>query len=72
MGQCSMYIRVLRQIVDIPMVTNCAPLAADLFLFCYVLSDKNQADVTEAFNSTLRYLGGLLNIDNSYFKQMES
>ena len=67
-----MYIRAFRQIVDIPMVTNCAPLAADLFLFCYVLSDKNQADVTEAFNSTLRYLGGLLNIDNYYFKQMES
>ena len=25
----------IRQIVGIPMVTNCAPLVADLFLFCY-------------------------------------
>ena len=24
-----------RQILDIPMGTNCAPLVADLFLFCY-------------------------------------
>ena len=24
-----------RQIVGIPMGTNCAPLVADLFLFCY-------------------------------------
>ena len=34
------------------MSTNCAPLAADLFLFCYVndfmlsLSEDNQSDVT--------------------------
>ena len=25
----------IRQIVDIPMGTYCAPLVADLFLFCY-------------------------------------
>ena len=31
------------------------------------LSDDNQADITEAFNSTSRYL---LNIDNSYFEGM--
>ena len=45
-----------RQIVGIPMNTNCAPLVADLFLFCYErdlmtsLSDKKQADIIEAFN----------------------
>ena len=44
------------------MGTNCAPLVADSFLFCYErgfmlsLSDNNQADVVEAFNSTSRYL----------------
>ena len=32
------------------------------------LSRENQADV-EAFNSTLRYLDDLLNIDNIYFDQ---
>ena len=43
------------------MGTNCAPLVAELFLFCcerdfmLALSDNNQADVIEAFNSTSRY-----------------
>ena len=36
------------------------------------LSDNNQADVVEAFNSTSRYLDDLLNIDNPYFEQMLS
>ena len=51
-------------------VTNCAPLVADLFLFCYErnfmlsLSDNNQTDIIEAFNSTSRYLDDLLNIEN--------
>ena len=58
------------------MGTNCAPLVADLFLFCHErdfmlsLSDNNQTDVIEAFNSTYRYLNDLLNIDNPYFEQM--
>ena len=42
------------------MGTNCAPLVADLFLFCYErelsLSEDNQSDVIDAFNSTSRYL----------------
>ena len=59
------------------MVTNCAPLVADLFLFCYErdfmksLSRENKADIIEAFNSTSRYLDDLFNIDNIYFDQME-
>ena len=58
------------------MGTNCAPLVADLFLFCYERdcmlspSDNNQTDIIEAFNSTSRYLDDLLNIDNPYFEQM--
>ena len=65
-----------RQIVGIPMGTNCAPHVADLFLFCYErdfmlsLSDKSQTDIIKAFNSTSRYLGDLLNIDNPYFERM--
>ena len=53
--------KLYRQIVGIPMGTNCAPHVADLFLFCYErdfmlsLSDNNQADIIEAFNSTSRY-----------------
>ena len=60
------------------MGTNCAPLVADLFLFCYErdfmmsLSDDTQSDVIEAFNSTSRYLDDLLNIDNPYFEGMVS
>ena len=34
------------------------------------LNYDNQADVIEAFNSTSRYLDGLLNIDNLYFEGM--
>ena len=34
------------------------------------LSDNNQTDIVEAFNSTSRYLDDLLNIDNPYFEQM--
>ena len=30
--------KLYRQIVGIPMGTNCAPLVADLFLFCYEIS----------------------------------
>ena len=68
--------KLYRQIIRIPMGTNCVPLVADLFLFCYErdfmksLSPKNQADIIEAFNATSRYLYDLLNIDNIYFEQM--
>ena len=34
------------------------------------LSDNDQLDIIEAFNSTLRYFDDLLNIDNPYFEQM--
>ena len=54
------------------MGTNCVPLVADLFLLFYErdfmlsLSDANQSEVIEAFNSTSRYLDDLLNIDNFF------
>ena len=44
------------------MDTNCAPLVADLYLFCYErdfmvsLSDDKQADVIDAFNIHLNIL----------------
>ena len=62
-----------RQIVGIFMGTNCAPLVADLFQFCYErdfmlsLSEDNQFNVIDAFNSMSRYLDDLLNIDNNFF-----
>ena len=54
--------KLYRQIIGIPMSTNCAPLVADLFLFCYErdfmknLSSDNQADVIKALNLTSRYV----------------
>ena len=64
-----------RHIVGIPMGTNCAPLVADLFLFCYERdfmtshSGDNQADIIEAFNSTSRYVGHPISSDNGLISQ---
>ena len=49
---------VYQQIVVIPMGTNCAPLIADLFLFCYerafmsYLHNFKQYDLIDMFNDT--------------------
>ena len=54
--------KLYRQTIGIPTGTNCAPLVADLFLFCYErdymksLSRENQADNIEVFNSTLSHV----------------
>ena len=69
---------VYRQVIGIPMGTNCAPLIADLFLFCYErdfmlkLKSKSQTDVITAFNSTSRYLNDILNLNNPHFESMIS
>ena len=58
------------------MGTNCAPLVADLFLFCYErefmksLTKEKRYDLIDSFNSTSRYLDDLLNIDNIHFEHM--
>ena len=58
------------------MGTNCAPLVADLFLFCYErdfmkpLTKEKRYDLIDAFNSTSRYLDDLLNIDTIHFEHM--
>ena len=50
------------------MGANCAPLIADIYLFCYEgdfmisLSVDKQADIIDAFNTTSRYLDDTLNI----------
>ena len=68
--------KLYRQNVGIPMGTNCAPLVADLFLFCYErdfmksLTKEKRYDLIDAFNSTSRYLDDLLNIDNIHFEHM--
>ena len=70
--------KLYRQVVGIPMGTNCAPLGVDLFLFCYErdfmmsLSDDKQADIIDAFNTKSRYLEDISNINNVYFDNMVS
>ena len=66
------------QIVGILIDTNCAPIVADLFLFCYErdfmihvsLSGDKESEITEAFNSTSRNLNDQLYINNTYFDRM--
>ena len=58
------------------MGTNCAPLVADLFLFCYErdfmesLTREKRYGMIDAFNSASRYLDDLLKLDNNHFEQM--
>ena len=53
---------VYQQIVGIPMGTNCAPLIADVFLYCYErdfmsnLQKSKRFDLIDKFNDTSRYL----------------
>ena len=52
---------VYQQIVGIPIGTNCAPLIADLFLYCYErdfmsnLQKSKRFDLIEKFNDASRY-----------------
>ena len=68
--------KLYRHVVGIPMGTNCAPLVADLFLFCYEkdfmmsLSGDKDAEIIEAFTSTSRYFDDLITIGNTYFDDM--
>ena len=69
---------IYRQVIGIPMGTNCAPLVADLFLYCYErefmlsLKPDTQGDVITAFNDTSRYLDDIFNLDNPFFDTMVS
>ena len=66
---------VYQQIVGIPMGTNCAPLRADLFLFCSKrdfmsnLHNSKRYDLIDMFNDTSRYLDDIFTIDNPEFEK---
>ena len=66
---------VYLQIVGIPMGTNCAPLIADLFLYCYErdfmsnLEQSKRFDFVYKFNDTSRYLDDIFTIDNPAFAE---
>ena len=60
---------VYQQIVGIPMGTFCAPLIADLFLYCYerdFMSDLHKSnDLKDMINDASRYL--IFTIENPEF-----
>ena len=65
---------VYRQVIGIPMGTNCAPLIADLFLYCYesqfmskISKDSSRHDLIQKFNNTFRYLDDILALNNDDF-----
>ena len=69
---------VYQQIVGIPMGTHCAPLIADLFLYCNekdFMSDLQKSkrfDLIDMFNDTSRYLDDIFTIDNPEFDKTYS
>ena len=66
---------VIQQIMGIPMGKNCAPLAADLFLFCYErdlmsnLHKLKRYNFIDMFNDTSQYLDDIFTIDNPEFEK---
>ena len=66
--------KLCRQILGIPMGTNCAPLVADLF-FCSVMRETSCCPFRRIINLmvlrlSILLLGILLNIDNNLFDSM--
>ena len=68
---------VYQQIVGIPMGTNCGPLIADLFSYCFErdtmthLQKSKRFDLihVDMFNDTSRYLDDIFEIDNPEFEK---
>ena len=63
-----------RQTISIPMVTDCAPQLANLFLFHYeYLYMKNlmrdNLCMAKQFSNTVRYIDDLLTLNNSHFEE---
>ena len=64
--------KIYRQVVGISMGTNCAPLTADLFLYCLQImaklhKDPSKSDLIDKFNNTYWYLDGIFSVNNSDF-----
>ena len=70
----NMYVRfggqLFRQMVGIPMGTNCAPLLADLFLYSYEnefldkLIKEGKRKLARRFNLSYRYIDDLISFNN--------
>ena len=61
---------LFRQMVGIPMGTNCAPLLADLFLYSYKnkfldkLIKEGKRKLARKFNLSYRYIDDLISFNN--------
>ena len=67
--------QLFRQMVDIPMGTNCAPLLANLFLYSYenellhILIKEGKRKLARKFNLSYRYNDDLISFNNKRFKE---
>ena len=65
--------QVFQQSIGYPIITNCGPLFADLFLYSYEaeimqnLMYEKKKILAVAFNSTFRYIDDVLSINNGNF-----
>ena len=70
--------QLFRQMVGIPMGTNCAPLLADLFLYFYEnefldkLIKESKRKLARRFNLSYRYIDDLISFNNKRFKEFIS
>ena len=70
--------QLFRQMVGIPMETNCAPLLADLFLYSYEnefldkLIKEGKRKLARKFNLSYRYIDDLISFNNKRFKELIS
>ena len=70
--------QLFRQMVSIPIRTNCAPLLADLFLYSYEnefldkLIKEGKRKLARKFNLSYRYIDDLVSFNNKRFKEFIS
>ena len=70
--------QLFRQMVGIPMGTNCAPLLADVFLYSYKnefldkLIKEGKRKLARKFNLSYRYIDDLISFNNTRFKEFIS
>ena len=70
--------QLFRQMVGIPMGTNCAPLLADLFLYSYEnefldkLIKEGKTKLARKFNLSYCYIDDLISFNNKRFKEFIS
>ena len=66
--------QLFRQMIGIPMRTNCAPLLADLFLYSYKsefldkLVKEGKRKIARKFNLSYHYIDDLISFNNKRFK----